>query len=144
MKTLYRIEGFGSSYEDGSSYVDIYIRSFQTIRQTPQGYWINDYGKDRWVSNNSKKRYAYPTVAEAKINFIKRKKKYLQILKSKVKQTEAILVEALKPGWDPSSDETRHTLVEQECDCGVCLDQETNKELYEMHDQLLDEGKITH
>lgn len=91
---LYRIEG-SAHYYDGYASPDIslHVQSFTTFKKTEKGYWINVYGKMKWVSSSGKKRYAYPTVAEAKINFIKRRTKYVEILKRKLQEQQAILLE---------------------------------------------------
>lgn len=53
-------------------------------RETECGFWISDGILDKWILKKSKKRFAYPTKNEAKINFIKRKEKYIKILEDKL------------------------------------------------------------
>lgn len=62
------------------------IVKFTPISETPCGYWIqpNPYCKKKWVSKTGKKRYAYPTIQEARVNFIKRTEKRLKILETQV------------------------------------------------------------
>lgn len=86
---LYRIEpGY---YDEYSSKVTLFCREYIILRNTPQGYWISRYGKDKWVSNNARKRFAYPTREEAMVNFQKRKERYLKILNRQVASTIRIL-----------------------------------------------------
>lgn len=51
---------------------------YQVTVHTPEGYWIGafDTDKDRWIGKYAKKRYAYPTKAEALEAYILRKKSY--------------------------------------------------------------------
>ena len=53
------------------------VISYRVQKETDKGKWINSYGTDKWVSNTSKKRYAYPTKEEALVGFVKRKEKQL-------------------------------------------------------------------
>jgi len=50
--------------------ISIGLVEFETVRETPCGYWIklkgaSSYYKQKFVLKNSTKRYAYPTKEEA-------------------------------------------------------------------------------
>lgn len=67
--------------------VRIELRTFEFFKETPTGYWIKFKGYShsmwkKWIPKISKKRYAYPTKKEAKINFIRRTERRFQILSS--------------------------------------------------------------
>lgn len=63
----------------------IELQIFYLDKETPKGYWIllspNSKSWRKWISKESKKRFAYPTKKEAMINFIKRTEKRMEILK---------------------------------------------------------------
>jgi hypothetical protein len=81
---LYRyIRSIGTNFFDSK----IILKKFTVILETEKGYWFNDYGKKRWVSKLSKKRYCYPTIEEAKINFIKRTKRCEKIQRINLEKT---------------------------------------------------------
>ena len=98
MKTFYRIQDY-AVYDRG---VALAMMEFKVIRETPCGYWIypknanpDIYGKDRtpaslgqskWVSKTSRKRYAYPTPAEARESFISRKLRQIALAREQIKQ----------------------------------------------------------
>ena len=49
------------------------------------------FSKEKWVSKDGKKRYAYDTIQGARTNFIKRNQKRLSILKNQVEVVEKSL-----------------------------------------------------
>lgn len=81
------------------------IERFYTVRSTPKGNWVTseysfhwmkeeqlkERGYLKWISNTSRKRLCYPTIEEAINSFIIRKSRQLAILKSHIKQVEAVL-----------------------------------------------------
>jgi hypothetical protein len=73
------------------------VREMNLYKETPKGYWIGFgtpetlHGGKRWVSKTGKKRYAYPTKEEALHNFIRRKKKQIQITKYILELAQAAL-----------------------------------------------------
>lgn len=83
--------------------IKIYCQTYYVWKETPCGYWIDIFRNNltghepswkngqRWVSKTGKKRFAYPTKEQAAVAFRLRKKKYLRILKQRVKETELIL-----------------------------------------------------
>lgn len=70
---------------------------FRTVSETPCGYWITDlnngYGRfsKRWVSKTTRKRFAYPTIEEAKNSYIIRKRRQQEYLESLLEKTKAML-----------------------------------------------------
>ncbi len=118
-KVLYRYQTSLLEKEDGDYYeVNLDLREYRIIRETPKGFWIwtgwglyennlpsiYNEGSDakeyaakqlkqglKWVSNDSKKRFAYPTKKEAQINFQKRKQRHIKILKSQLSRAEDAL-----------------------------------------------------
>ena len=83
--------------------VDIYgigivieIRDYNLIRTTEKGYWIKRHGKERWVSKNSKKRFAYPSKEQALENYVARKKRQIIILETQLNRAKTALYQAEK------------------------------------------------
>lgn len=90
---LYRIEHYSFFDSHDTINTSLEILKFTVISETPCGYWIKPYSdvKKKWISKTSKKRYAYPTIQEARVNFIKRTEKRLKILKNQVSFVEEAL-----------------------------------------------------
>jgi hypothetical protein len=82
-KFLCRYEG----YEEWSLKEPMY---FKILRETPKGWWIENgwEARGRWVSKSGKKRFAYPTVEEAEVNYIARKKRQIQLNLGMIKAAE--------------------------------------------------------
>lgn len=70
---------------------NLFANEYDIIKTTPKGIWIHDFPSKRWVSNKSKKRFAYPTKEEAITNYILRTKKYKQILSSRIEELNVYL-----------------------------------------------------
>lgn len=64
-KVFYRFEGL-------SDEEDVYLEKFCVIRETPKGCWIEYGGGEKFILAGVGKRFAYPTIEEAKISFLKR------------------------------------------------------------------------
>lgn len=73
---------------------------FEVIKETPKGYWIDNYGKKRFVLKESIKRYACLTPEEAFISYQARKRRQLKILRAKVAETEAALRLIVENGYE--------------------------------------------
>ena len=75
--------------------VTITLYRFAVVRHTLRGVWL-DYGfeKDKFVLVNSRKRFACPTLDEAKESFLARKRIQLNILEEQIEGVQRILLEA--------------------------------------------------
>jgi hypothetical protein len=75
----------GEWVSDGSRTV-VHLNAYPVIRRTPKGVWIRDIGGDsRFICDNWTKRYALPTVEEAKRSFIKRKERQAGIYEARAR-----------------------------------------------------------
>jgi hypothetical protein len=90
---LYRCE---ANYSSSGN--NVYYQEFAVLRLTPKGYWIFTgmwHGDvptgEKWVSNESRKRYAHPTKEQALEAFIYRKKRYMSILQSRLARVDEVL-----------------------------------------------------
>lgn len=78
----------------------IELMTYNLHKETPKGYWIGYghpdeiHGDSRWVSKTTKKRYAYPTKAEAMNNYIKRTERRIKILESHLLKSKYGLMNA--------------------------------------------------
>lgn len=98
---LYRYEGEMDSYWSHLSTYKIVLKTHQILKETPKGYWVrhNMYWK-KWVSKDGRKRFAYPTKAEALFNFKKRKEKQQKILKARLDEVNQLLNQIDKVNTD--------------------------------------------
>ena len=76
--------------------LEVRLRKLAVVRHTPKGVWLS-YGSivnggistpARFVLREANKRYACPTVEEAKVSFIARKRRQLAIHAAAVKRAE--------------------------------------------------------
>jgi hypothetical protein len=60
---------------EGPSYVAVYLRKYELVKETPKGAWIRlgPFSGKRFVLREARKRFACPTIEEAKESFIARK-----------------------------------------------------------------------
>ncbi len=118
-KFLYRYDI--SQFQTEYYRIRIDLQEYRIVKETPHGFWIwigwglyenylpdNVYLQDqeyakielkrglKWVSNDCRKRFAYPTIKEAQINFQKRKERQIKILKSQLSHAEDALNEINK------------------------------------------------
>ncbi len=85
------------------------LNTYDLIKETPKGYWITDslkywMGYKKWISKESKKRYAYPTKEEALKNFILRTTKRIKILKYQIDSCEIALNLAKNTNFDENNE----------------------------------------
>ena len=78
------IEQLTLSIEPNTKTVSIVLNTYDIIRQTNCGVWIDNYGTDKFVNLKARKQYACETKAEAKKSFIARKNKQLKILTNQI------------------------------------------------------------
>ena len=90
--TLFRYQ-----QDDREDRVEVRLREYGVIRPTPSGWWINDYGRRRWVKSTGKKRFAHPTKEEALVAFRARKTRQIGLLKMQLGRAEAALRAAQTP-----------------------------------------------
>lgn len=75
--------------------VKLYLETYEVVRETPKGYWFKIDGRhNRWTSNESLRRYAYPTKKQALTSFIARQCKSININQRNIRASKAALEEA--------------------------------------------------
>ena len=91
-------------YDRGLSWggrIKIDLSEYSVIKETPCGYWIPRYStsyyrddEKRWVSNCTRKRFAYPTKEEALKSFVARKNRQVKILTAQLDTAKRLRHEA--------------------------------------------------
>lgn len=75
----------------GDARVLVSVHSFGVTRRTEKGVWLEFGLKGRFVRNDSVKKFAYPTVEEARISFMARKTKQIRIMNARLNHAERAL-----------------------------------------------------
>lgn len=55
-----------------------FLLRIRVARHTPKGVWLDEYGVEKFVLKDARRRYAYPTEALALDSYIERKKSQIQ------------------------------------------------------------------
>lgn len=85
----YRYEDRLYSRGEGEpSELRVTLRMYEVIKTTPKGVWLMSFGPNRFVLKDARKRFACPTIEEAKASFIARKKRQISIYTARVHQAE--------------------------------------------------------
>lgn len=84
----YRYENHWYSEDRGT---EIYLHEWTVDKHTPKGVWISRYGQKKFVLNDARKRYAYPTIELAKKSFIARKQHQIGHLRTQLDHAERAL-----------------------------------------------------
>lgn len=107
-RVLYRYDqtliGHGGHDEVGEwrhSHTEVEVDMYQypVVKETPKGVWVNvrysyypgmEFSRYdcKWVSNTTRKRFAYPTPEEALSSFKYRKQRQISILKVQLRNAE--------------------------------------------------------
>ena len=74
-----------------ASGIKLELQRIPVFKQTAKGVWLGNKWDKRFVLNDSRKKYAYPTESEALEGFIRRKQRYLAILRSQMHSTRIAL-----------------------------------------------------
>ena len=76
----------------GKGRVEVLQRELRVIKFTPKGAWLDvGFGEKRFVLRNCRKRYACPTIAEAKESFRQRKLRQRGIYQARVDHADRCL-----------------------------------------------------
>ena len=95
--------------------VVLYVSRFRKIKDTPKGVWLEYYDRQRFVLLTARKKFAHPTIEEAKESFRARKHRQISILRGQLRRVEKALAELDRPhtllrgGW-PLDEELQSTL----------------------------------
>ena len=71
---------------EGEGEVKVWLTKYKVISLTPKGAWLMVDGRQRWTKRDAIKRFACPTIEEAKESFIARKTKQIAIYHARIKR----------------------------------------------------------
>lgn len=67
----------------------VFLSSFEVIKETKCGSWIEVNCKKKFVNHNCTKQYAYKTIEDAKFSFICRKNAQIKILTYQLQEAKS-------------------------------------------------------
>ncbi len=80
------VDEWGDWHRTGDSSVTILIEELEVLKVTPKGVWLaycSQYSDRRFVLNESRKRFACPTIKEALDSFVARKERQAGIYEAR-------------------------------------------------------------
>jgi hypothetical protein len=88
----------------GSGRLEVRLRKIPVLRHTQKGVWVEYHDRrydktERFLLRDARKRYACPTIEEAKESFIARKKRQMRIHQAAVDRAKAALQQVDSPGY---------------------------------------------
>jgi hypothetical protein len=90
--TYYRFDTHSYNEHSGQFYADTY----QVVRFTPAGCWLNVYGEEKFVLSKARKKFAHPTKELALESFIARKVRQIDLLELQLGRVKVALIAARK------------------------------------------------
>lgn len=72
----------------GPGRTELYLHSYEVLKETPKGVWIQAYGTKKFILQNARKKFACPTIEEAIESFIARKKRQIRILSGQLENAK--------------------------------------------------------
>lgn len=75
----------------GPSQVVVTLYKYRVIKHTPKGVWLEHRGGKKFVLKEARRRFAAPTVVEAKRDFIARKNRQIGIYSARIETAEKAL-----------------------------------------------------
>lgn len=75
----------------------VVLHRFRVEKRTRCGVWIDAYGVRRFVLTYARKRYACPSIEEARVSFLARKRRQLALLRAQVDHVERAIVALNEP-----------------------------------------------
>lgn len=83
----------------------IQLWKFQIMKRTPKGVWIwnNWIAQEQFICDSWRKKWAYPTIEEAKEGYLRRKEAYERRLMNRLNQCREELRVAREGKWDDKS-----------------------------------------
>lgn len=82
------VDEWGDWHRTGDSSVTILIEELEVLKVTPKGVWLaycSQYSDRRFVLNESRKRFACPTIKEALDSFVARKERQAGIYEARAR-----------------------------------------------------------
>jgi hypothetical protein len=87
---LYRFTGSVFRDEGDDPRCVIYLKVLDVVKETPCGFWVHD---GRWISKTARKRYAYPTIDEARHAFRCRTRSHVEHCQRRLEDAQLVASE---------------------------------------------------
>lgn len=96
-----RSSGYIDDFESmvGPSQVVVTLYEYRVLKHTPKGVWLEHWDGKKFVLKEARRRFAAPTVAEAKRDFIARKNRQIGIYSARIETAEKALTIINKKGY---------------------------------------------
>lgn len=92
---------YGSTLYSSFKYtqVTLSLEKFIVLRKTPKGVWIENHKypsqpEQKFILTSMHRKWAYPTIHEAQIEFMSRKKRQFSIIENQLRQAQAAIHQA--------------------------------------------------
>ncbi len=69
--------------------IQVWLRRYPVLKRTPKGAWLDINARRRFVLAGARKRYACPTIEEARESFLARKAAQRRILVARLRDVDA-------------------------------------------------------
>lgn len=90
IKILYRYEMF--HFGENAS---LNLIEHEVLRKTPKGFWILfKYGREKWVAENARNKFAHKTIYGALKGYIRRKTYRNHCITSEMERNDKTIIEA--------------------------------------------------
>ena len=76
------------------TYVNVYLHEYPIIKTTVKGFWIDMFGRKRFVLSDSRKKFACLTKEDALESFKRRKERQIRLLESQLSHAKTALDKA--------------------------------------------------
>lgn len=80
----------------GPGHIEIYMREFEVEKHTRKGVWLRGFMFRRFCLNETRRKFACPTMESALASFLARKRKQMQIYENRVSRAEQACVIAVE------------------------------------------------
>lgn len=70
------------------------LKEFEVLRHTEKGVWIDHWAGEKFILNNARRRFAYPTKELALDSYIQRKQKQIKHAENLLAHAKAMLYQA--------------------------------------------------
>ena len=102
--------------------VKVELRTYKVVKRTPKGAWVVPIYAGHWHADDdrrfvlakSRKRFACPTIEEARASFVARKRAQIRIYKARIERAESALRDFNRsvpsPSWDAVRDQSEMDL----------------------------------
>lgn len=71
--------------------MEVHLHKFPVTKETKCGVWIDHYGTPKFILGSARKRFACPTIEEAKASFVARKERQASILSARLEDAHEAL-----------------------------------------------------